>query len=250
MVALWFTFQVDKRSRDVSDQMIRSLQKIESTVERSSGDTVDLIKVAWERLLGNVGLPNGRSDASVDIEDNVKEIVAGVAAELKSDISPKRGEAQPSQHDILQRIDGLAGRLEQSLRNEASRADSVGDRLSNTQRLIVGLSPRARELVRQMVTGGHLTLQQYRALFSGEVSLQGEIRELDSMGLIGPLRGKSSTGEDEPVYWFSPGRSRFIRAALSLTRDADSSYADEVRAELAKVGYPQEWLAERREGLT
>jgi hypothetical protein len=44
LVAIWFTFVVNQRSTQVSDQTIRSLEAIESAVKRQSTDTNDLIQ--------------------------------------------------------------------------------------------------------------------------------------------------------------------------------------------------------------
>ncbi len=82
IVAMVFTFAVDRRSSAINEQMIKSLQKIESTVEGVAGDTTDLIKVAWERMLpggnGAGGDENGNEDEAI------KAITAGVAAELRA----------------------------------------------------------------------------------------------------------------------------------------------------------------------
>ena len=55
IVAMIFTFTVDRRSSDVNEQVIKSLQKIESTVEGVASDTRDLIKVAFDRMLPFTG---------------------------------------------------------------------------------------------------------------------------------------------------------------------------------------------------
>lgn len=245
VVALWFTFEVDKRSREVSDQMIRSLQKIESTVERSSGDTVDLIKVAWERLLGTVPDNGNGNEGARAAEEDVKQIVAGVTAELKADLSQQHAEGQPSEADILARVDRLAERLERSLRGGTSR-DSSSDRLIATTRMIDALTPRARELVRQLYAGGHLTHVQYQALSNPESGLASEIRELRFQGVIGPLSAKNETGDDAPVYWFAPGRSRYLHTALELSGAESDGFAPDVKAALARVDYPSDDLVQRR----
>lgn len=54
LVAIVFAILVDKRAKDVSDQTIKSLQKIESAVERQSDDTRELIKAGWDKMLGTV----------------------------------------------------------------------------------------------------------------------------------------------------------------------------------------------------
>src|SRR5215472_12657649 len=58
LVAIVFTWAVNQRSSQVNDAMIKSLQKIESTMEHQAEETTNLIRVAWEKLLGNVGESN------------------------------------------------------------------------------------------------------------------------------------------------------------------------------------------------
>src|SRR6267143_1957013 len=50
LVAIFFARDVDRRSIEINNQTIRSLQSIQSTVQRLSEDTGGLIKVAWERM--------------------------------------------------------------------------------------------------------------------------------------------------------------------------------------------------------
>lgn len=52
IVAIVFAGIVDRSARNVSAQTIKSLQKIESYVERLSSDTTGLIKAGWDRMLG------------------------------------------------------------------------------------------------------------------------------------------------------------------------------------------------------
>ncbi|HEV7685771.1 MAG TPA: hypothetical protein VGQ80_04325 [Acidimicrobiia bacterium] len=55
IVAILFARDVDRRSMEINSQTIRSLEAIQSTVQRLSDDTGGLIKVAWERMLGTMG---------------------------------------------------------------------------------------------------------------------------------------------------------------------------------------------------
>jgi type II secretory pathway pseudopilin PulG len=55
IVAIAFARDVDRRSLEISHQTIRSLEAIQSAVQRLSEDTGGLIKVAWERMLGSMG---------------------------------------------------------------------------------------------------------------------------------------------------------------------------------------------------
>ena len=53
VVAILFARDVDRRSMEVNNQTIRSLETIQATVQRLSDDTGGLIKMAWERMLGS-----------------------------------------------------------------------------------------------------------------------------------------------------------------------------------------------------
>src|SRR5271156_2537844 len=81
VVAIWFAIHVNSRSEAVSDQTIRSLQKIESFVQKLSDDTAGLVKAAWDKMLGNMYRTEG-VDAQVS---NAKEIASGLTAELKTE---------------------------------------------------------------------------------------------------------------------------------------------------------------------
>jgi len=83
IVAIWFTFSTDARSRRVSEQMIKSLQKIEGFVERSSSDTQGLIKVGWDRMLGNMATPTPDMSESTD-DSTIKQIAEGLAEEVRT----------------------------------------------------------------------------------------------------------------------------------------------------------------------
>jgi len=65
LVAIFFARDVDRRSIEISNQTIRSLQTIQSTVQRLSEDTGGLIKVAWERMLGTMGAQSAQADGDL-----------------------------------------------------------------------------------------------------------------------------------------------------------------------------------------
>src|ERR1700685_4034520 len=69
VVAIVFARDVDRRSMEVNNETIRSLETIQATVQRLSDDTGGLIKMAWERMLGSVALPStvpSRSDGQLE----------------------------------------------------------------------------------------------------------------------------------------------------------------------------------------
>ena len=248
VVAIVFTAAIDKRSRDVTVQMIKSLQKIESTVERVSGDTVDLIKVAWERMLPPA--TPASSDTAVDAA-NTKSIAAGIAAELRADLSnPEEQAPADGGAAVVDRLEGLTERLEQALTAQATNATGSSEsRMNLVMKNLSTLSPTARELARQLSAGGHLTRKQFTLLRS--TPLVGAVAELRAAGLLAPLQGRSEDGKPEPVYWFPPSTSRYVKAGLRLVAQDDDHrpLLDEVAKQLAGVGYPQAWLAERQRRL-
>src|SRR5579872_612279 len=63
------------RLEKVTDQTVKSLQKIESDVERISEETSGLIKAGWERMLGTMGATPPPTSA--------KEIAAGLTDEIR-----------------------------------------------------------------------------------------------------------------------------------------------------------------------
>lgn len=259
IVALWFTFAVDRRGQQVNTQMVKSLQKIESTVERSSGDTVDLIKVAWERLLGNV---NTGPVVGAD-EEAIRAIAAGIAAELSADVEEissqgdddtdqPSGDASKAIPDLereaarsREEVRKLERRLEQVLRSQRMSGQSSRDRLNGLFEMLERASPVSRAVVAELVTGGHLTLDQYRQLSTAS-PIRGDFRSLRETGLLVPLRGATETGEEEPVYWFPPTFSKNVGPVLQLVEEPrEEAKARAIRA-LRNVGYPQTWLADRQ----
>jgi hypothetical protein len=79
IVAILFARDVDRRSLEINNQTIRSLDAIQAAVQRLSDDTGGLIKVAWERMLGSVG-PTG-----TPAERELQALVGGLLGELRED---------------------------------------------------------------------------------------------------------------------------------------------------------------------
>jgi hypothetical protein len=106
IVAILFARDVDRRSMEINSQTIRSLEAIQSTVQRLSDDTGGLIKVAWERMLGTMG------PREPTIEGNIEELLAGLLQEFRQDagdIAPGSG------------VDKLAQEMDRRLRRSAGR---------------------------------------------------------------------------------------------------------------------------------
>src|SRR5258706_2692276 len=76
VVVIWFALATEARSRAVSDQMIKSLQKIESAVDRTADDTQGLIKVAWDRLIPGAGV--GAADPGPLDPSSSEQIASGI----------------------------------------------------------------------------------------------------------------------------------------------------------------------------
>ena len=75
IIAILFARDVDRWSGEVSKQTIRSLESIETTVQRLSEDTGGLIKVAWDRMLGTMERDGGPS------RDQLRTVLSGLLAD-------------------------------------------------------------------------------------------------------------------------------------------------------------------------
>jgi hypothetical protein len=222
IVAIWFTFRVESSSRRVSETMIKSLQKIESSVERSSADTQGLIKVGWDRMLGSAGLVSETastdSTAQTSDESNIKQIAAGLAEELKSELAPSNGTPAESidEDRIVQRVsEAIQAQLRVGRRTTTIRSS---DRVGEWVKLLSRLSPTSYELVRFLGDFGHMNRNQYSALNRYSNALHEAIAELRRGGILVPLSGEKEGefGEERPVYWFPPGEKDNIRIAFEL----------------------------------
>lgn len=102
LVATTFAVLVNHRSEKVSDQTIRSLQKIESTTERVSQDTAGLIKGAWDKLLGNFGTPH----ENIHQDSSSEQVSSGLAIEAKEELQniPQSGTATKEEGTHLQEV--------------------------------------------------------------------------------------------------------------------------------------------------
>lgn len=226
VVAISFTWVVDRRSQQINTQMIQSLQKIESTVEGVSSDTASLIKVAWDRMLPGAAEP---SAAPATDDESVRAIAAGVAAELRAELASEDGEGQQSP---VQRLDETVRLLEQTMRAQL-RNSTTATSSGQFARLYKALDqgpPASRELVRFLHRHGHLERQQYH--FLRNTDLGDSLAYLRQQGILVALKGES-----KPVYWLSPTIQRqLIQAVLSLI-DADPSAAELVESRLDQAGY-------------
>jgi hypothetical protein len=152
IVATTFAVLVNNRSEKVSDETIRSLQKIESAMERLSEDTSGLIKAGWETMLGSVSGRSHREEAPVSTTA-AKELASGIVTELQSEIgltdkqqTDIKGEKEGSvlYENIQRAIEGLRETLEGQITAQprASRPSAVFRKM----RQLRNLSPAAQEL--------------------------------------------------------------------------------------------------------
>jgi len=238
IVAIWFTFSTDARSRRVSEQMIKSLQKIEGFVERSSSDTQGLIKVGWDRMLGNMAnstpeIPSGTGDSSI------RQIAEGLAEEVRTQLDEGKGTSSGSvdEERIIQRVsDAIQAQLKASQRQGTS---SLSSQVEGWMRTLSGITSTAYELIFVIarVKAAHLTRSQYEKLVGVSSKYQAAMSELRSDALLIPLTGQAVPRSDQPVYWLPPGQSDAIRAALELgIRDDPAERADVMRT-LTSIGY-------------
>lgn len=238
VVAIVFAILVDKSARAVSAQTIKSLQKIESDVERLSDDTRELIKAGWDKMLGSVD-----KDLQIrSVETPAKEIAAGIASELRAElgmIPNETGKKSVVSTEQNSKMEQLFKTLEASLaaqlrtQNISSRPSEALNRITET---LNNLTPSAQSLLRY-IGRGHLTLEEYRTLRKG--SLGEPLVELRESGLLIPVVHKTSDGE-VPCYYFPPSLSNLVRAAIPLLPKLPDDINKEVKSELTKVGYLSE----------
>ncbi|MDQ1493306.1 MAG: hypothetical protein QOJ23_5820 [Actinomycetota bacterium] len=235
IVAILFARDVDRRSMEINSQTIRSLEAIQSTVQRLSDDTGGLIKVAWERMLGTMG------PREPTIEGNIEELLAGLLQEFRQDagdIAPGSG------------VDKLAQEMDRRLRRSAGRKavanrDAPKSLAFNTAvEAIESMSPLAIELLRALDAGPYLTRTQYQQLRKdAEVAIA--IDELRDHDLLMPLQ-RRGPGGDETVYGLAPWFREVIGPALVFTGHETPSVPESQRlaAALREVGYVTDEMSE------
>lgn len=235
IAALVFGWWVNDRATQVNDQTIKSLQKIESAVERLSDDTRSLIKAGWDKLLSNVGSSTEEED-----DDASDRLASGLAEEARADIGLKSeaGEASTQTATQLERIEHALTNLEQSFAAQLKNLSAGAGRSRDVDRIIrklQRLSPSARSLLSIISSSAHLERAQYQKLRTSD--LAPSVRELRREGLLVPLSGNDADGNEVPVYWLPPGLSSRVIAAVQLLPDEDRTTAERVRNKLQEFGY-------------
>lgn len=233
-VAMVFTYVVDKRSSAINEQMIQSLQKIETSVERVAGDTSDLIKVAWDRMLpGESQNGSGREEES---DDAIRAIAAGVAAEMRAELEPLASASQ-NQAEAVERLDRAVGRIQGAVAAQLAegRSDEGSSSVAAMERRLSRLGPREIELLKAVAeTRSHLSRKQYEALVE-DSRMREAMRRLRLSRFLMPLKSEDPD-EENPVYYLAPGSTPRLTALLSMYQKHGPAH-DYVRQHLARVGY-------------
>lgn len=237
VVAIVFARMVDKSARQVSEQTIRSLQKIESYVERLSSDTTGLIKAGWDRMLGTVGKPDPTQETI-----SAREIADGLLAELRAELgitAPHYEEHEaphtPRDEQLDEALKNLRRSLEFQLRTP-KRANRPSQKLDEVLDGLRSLTPEARTIASILTDNLHITFNQFQRL-QKESPLGDAIIELRDQGFLIPLEGLSPQLKPIPVYFFPPGVKDLVRAALLLLPEPDHEVRSFVESELKSVGY-------------
>jgi hypothetical protein len=240
LVAIFFARDVDRRSIEINNQTIRSLQSIQSTVQRLSEDTGGLIKVAWERMLGTMGAPAPQTD------NDLQGLLAGLLAEFREDANEI---APGTAMEKLARKVGERVRRATDGRSGAER--STGPRswaFNAVVQAIESLSPLAIELLRALEGGHHLTRTQYLHL-RRDPDLAVAVDELRDQDLLVPIQRRGARGE-ETIYGIAPWFLEVIGPALVFTGHESPSDAEaqKVMSALREVGYDVDNLPQQNAG--
>jgi hypothetical protein len=234
IVAIVFSILVDRRSSKVSDHLIQSLQKIESAVERSSSDTRELIKAGWDKMLGNVD--KGTVPPSGELA--AKEVAAGIAAELRSELKGlATGKDSPAEPQLqLKKLEEYLKSLEASLvaQLKAARLETrPSAKFESVLETMTELTQPSYALLRA-ITNRHLTQSEYKLLLAGR--LGASVLELRRNGLLVPVVSHDPRSAG-PCYYFPSPHARIIRAALQVLPPPPEELQEDVAKDLKSIGY-------------
>jgi hypothetical protein len=229
-VATWFAFRVNDQATAINNQMIKSLERIEASVERVSSDTRELITAGWNKMLGSMGSQINPGPTS---QENADAIVNGVATEIESELNEDGGEEPEAK---IQRLEEALRELQatvSNLRRGTSHATPmIHDALLQTVR---DLPIEGRALLSILIRGGHLTRHQYQAAMKRS-ELRLAVRSLRNSGLLVPLEGFEND-QKVPVYWLPSGLIRVAKVSLNLAGDAPRDIVESVSRALETIGY-------------
>ncbi|WP_282783950.1 hypothetical protein [Nocardia sp. CC201C] len=232
-VSITFTYLVEKRASQISIQMIQSLQKIETVVERTTADTSELISVAWNRLLPPAA---GVDDENIRKQPDISpgQISSGAIAELREELLRVNGTDS-------ERIDALNAAIEtlrQSIDAHLVMSSAANfDPIAQTRRRLLSLSPYSLALVNEISGNVHLTYKQYRLLMRDR-ECRLALEELRRESILFPLEGIGSDGEPVPVYWLDPAISKIVPALLQSVPSPPEDISEKVSRLLDSISYP------------
>jgi hypothetical protein len=227
VVAILFARDVDRRSMEISNQTIRSLESIQATVQRLSDDTGGLIKVAWERMLGSMATPAARADG------DLQGLLKGLLGEFRQDVS----ELAPGEG-----VDKLTRDVAERLRRATTQGFDGGREgrpkgwaFNAGVEAIDSLPPLAIELLRYLERGQHLTRDQYRQL-RRDPEMAAALDELRDRDLLLPFQSRDAPGDT--VYGLAPWFRAVAGPALVFTGHETPSVPEsqELRSALRQVG--------------
>jgi hypothetical protein len=237
LLAGWFAFEVNKRADTINNQVITTLQKIESAVERTSTDTQGLIKVAWHRLVVNGEHTGHELPDDSEEKTEARSMTSGLAAEAVAEMAGRsnggaNGNGSGGLASLEQRFEELLSFAE--IRGGVNHGDQPSSTaLAELGRRIEDASPLAVEVVRALSeAGAPLQRQQYADLVA--IATFGEaLTELRRCGILAPL---SSSGE-RYSYYFPPGVDTLVPHAVTLFAGEFPTERALVASAFTHVGY-------------
>ena len=230
IIAILFARDVDRWSGEVSKQTIRSLESIETTVQRLSEDTGGLIKVAWDRMLGTMERDGGPS------RDQLRTVLSGLLAEFGEEAeerAPGKGMEELARN-IGRRVQRAAGDNAAQLRGELGGSGAFDAVVG----AINSMSTLAIELLRALLRTRHLTRAQYHRLRE-DPEMAEALDELRERQILVPLEGHTGKGGKTGgvVYSLSPWISDVVGPALVFTGHETPSPEETERIQNALMDY-------------
>jgi len=206
IVAIAFTWAVNRRAEELNDETIRALASIERDVKQVADDTRGLIREAWTKMLGGHEIQTIAEEAAAEVAEAHAEAQAAV-----TDVAPP-GTMTDTLEQVRAERDSLREAVERANRalvrlQESSYADAV--------ELLKRISPEARELVRIIYRSGSLTDSQAAQLDG--TSIEPLLDELKTVGLIRRMLRFTQAGQGIVRGWNIPSKIRSqMRLALRL----------------------------------
>lgn len=237
IAALVFGVWVNNRATEVNNQTIRSLQKIESAVERLSDDTRNLIKAGWDKMLGDFGDDKVSTAESIE---SARDMASGFDQEARLELGLNgEGTEKPqiTSAEQVKRLEKVLAGVEEMLTTQLGNArftERPSRGVDRAVKQISALSPDAQALLAELVNARHLTRKQYKDLTKNP-RLGSSVRELRKSGFLVPLSGTHLDGHKIPVYWLPGGIVSPVKAAIQLLPNVAKEHSSMVSEELNRV---------------